>query len=121
MTRHSTDGLVYVEQGKCRPGVQACLLMTVMVSGPNRLLKVHINILRDQAAVIGSLGHELQHALEVLSESGVRSDALMYAFFDRLAGSPASRLGQLEFETEAALRTGEQVRAEVEAAQRAGR
>ena len=32
----ATDGVVYVEQGKCEPGVQACLLMTVMVSGPKR-------------------------------------------------------------------------------------
>ena len=49
---NATDGVVYVEQGKCRPGVQACLLMTMMVSGPNRLLKVHINIARDQADVV---------------------------------------------------------------------
>ena len=111
----ATDGVVYVEQGKCRPGMRACLLMTVTASGPNRILKVHVDIARDRAEVIGSIGHELQHAIEVLKERGIRTDGQMYQFFDRLAGSPASRLGQLEFETEEAVSVGLNVRAEFSA------
>ena len=49
---------------------------------------------------MASIGHELQHAVEALSEAGVRTNALIYAFFERLSGSPSAR-GQLEFETDA--------------------
>jgi hypothetical protein len=33
--------------------------------------------------LIASIGHELQHVLEVLSDPGVRSSQDMYVFFDR--------------------------------------
>ena len=58
---------------------------------------------------MASIGHELQHAVEALSEAGVRTNALIYAFFERLSGSPSAR-GQLEFETEAAVKAGDAVR-----------
>jgi hypothetical protein len=92
--------------------------MTVMPSGPNRILKVHIDLARDRASIVAALGHELQHAIEVLKEPGIRSNAQMYLFYDRLVGSPSARLGQLEFETEAAINVGLAVRAEYEASAR---
>jgi hypothetical protein len=106
-----TDGLVYIEPGKCKPGVYACLLMSVTIAGPNRVLHVRVDTRRDAPAVMGSIGHELQHAIEALSEAGVRTNALLHAFFERLAGAP-SATGQLEFETEAAIRAGNRVRDE---------
>ena len=110
-----TDGLVYVERGRCAAGLRGCLLMTVMVSGPHRVLRIHIDVTRNHATVIGALGHELQHAIEVLGERGIRSDALMYVFYSSLAGTPSVRLGKLAFETEAAVEVGDQVQSEYEA------
>jgi len=35
---NTTDGVVYVAEGLCGHGVRACLLMTMTISGRNRLL-----------------------------------------------------------------------------------
>jgi len=107
-----TNGLVYVDPGKCKPGFAACLVMSVKVSGPNRLLRVVVDTSRKPAEVMASIGHELQHAIEALSEPGVTNDALLHALFERLAGSPAAT-GQLEFETDAAVKAGDTVLKEV--------
>jgi hypothetical protein len=61
--------------------------MSVMVAGPNRVLHIRIDTHRNPLAVKSSTGHELQDAIEALSEPGVRTNALIYAFFERLAQS----------------------------------
>ena len=43
-TIDATDGLVFVEEGRCgHTGVRACLLLSVTVAGPNRLLRSSSN------------------------------------------------------------------------------
>jgi hypothetical protein len=107
-----TNGLVYVDPGKCKPGFAACLVMSVTVSGPNRLLRVLVDTSRKPPEAMASIGHELQHAIEALSEPGVTNGALLYGFFERLAGSPTAT-GQLEFETDAAVRAGDLILHEI--------
>src|SRR5580700_2599927 len=72
-TIQASNGIVYVEPGECGHGVRACLKMWMHVSGPNRFVRIVIT--RSKAdpdlEVMGSLGHELQHAIEVLSEPAV--------------------------------------------------
>jgi hypothetical protein len=82
------------------------------IAGPNRVLHVRVDTRQDPQAAMGSIGHELQHAIEALSESGVRTNALMHAFFERVSGSPSAS-GQLQFETDAAVKAGDAVRAEL--------
>jgi hypothetical protein len=53
---------------------------------------------------MGLIGHELQHAVEALSESAVTDSVTLYNFFGRLA--PA---GDWRFETTAALHAGDDV------------
>ncbi len=66
-TIDSTDGLVYVEDGKCLHSVRACLLVSVQVAGPYRLLRILVDMRKIAGTeLMGSLGHELQHAIEVL-------------------------------------------------------
>jgi hypothetical protein len=78
----ATDGLVYVLGGKCGLGVQACLHMSVQLSGQKRLLRVVVNPRRASGCeLIGSIGHELQHALEVLSNRRIRTTAQLMSFF----------------------------------------
>jgi hypothetical protein len=103
-----TNGLIYVEPGRCGSKLRACLLMSVTVAGPNRILHVRVDTDRDPLLAIGSIGHELQHAVEALSEPGVTTSAQLHSFFERLVGGPTAR-GRLEFETDAAIRIGDAV------------
>jgi hypothetical protein len=106
----ATDGIVYVEEGKCGHSVRACLVLSVAISGRNRLLRVLVDTRKADWDVQGSIGHELQHAIEVLSNPAVRSNAAMYYFY-ALQGSDRVSMP----ETEAAIRAGEKVRAELRA------
>src|SRR5215467_9553019 len=110
----ATNGIIYIEQGACPPGFRACLLLSVVLAGPNRILRIHVDLHREKSAAMAAVGHELQHAVEALEERGVTTGALLYAFFERLAGSP-SATGQLEFETAAAVNAGDQVQLEIQA------
>ena len=92
----------------------ACLLIYLEVSGPNRMLRIHIDPRQAGERLMESLGHELRHAVEVL-ETSVRSSAAMYHFFDRQAG--AYRIGG-RFETNEAVQAGNAVGREVARARR---
>ena len=108
---NATDGIVYVEPGACRR-VRACLLMSVTIAGPNRVLHIRVDTRDDTPTAIARIGHELQHAIEALNEAGVRSDGLLESFFARKSGDPTSRR-RLDFETEAALKTEDHVFSEI--------
>ena len=80
----ATDGVVYVQEGRCRRSVRACLHLSIGVAGPYRFLRVLLSTRKAPGCeLIASIGHELQHVLEVLSDPGVRSSQDMYVFFDR--------------------------------------
>jgi hypothetical protein len=105
-TIQASNGIVYVEPGACSHGVRACLKMWMQVSGPNRFVRIVIN--RSKADrdvdVMGSLGHELQHAIEVLSEPAVTNGVTMFNFLKRMAPTDGSR-----FETTTAVNAGNAV------------
>jgi len=97
----ATDGIVYVEPGSCRHGVRACLSLSVVSSGGYRLLRILIAHVEDVVSLMATIGHELFHALEVLSEPAVRTTADAYLFYVREAPT-----AQDAFETVAAIRAG---------------
>jgi hypothetical protein len=109
-TINGTDGIVYVEEGTCGHSVRACLMLSLAISGPYRLLYVRVNRRNGNWDLQGSIGHELRHVIEVLSSPAVRSSADMYYFYQR-EGFP--RFGT--FETDAALHAGDAVRDELRA------
>jgi hypothetical protein len=110
-TIDNTDGLIYVDDGKCGHGVSACLLLSVQSTGPFRILRIKVAARRLDCALIASIGHELQHAIEVLSDAHVTDGVGAYALFERIApGGPISDRGT--FETPAAVRAGLDVRHE---------
>jgi hypothetical protein len=99
---NATDGMVYVLEGKCGLGVRACLHLSLELSGANRLLRVFVTPSRAPGCeLIGSIGHELQHAVEVLSNSRIRSNAELFSFFHRMRTETPVR-----FETAKAVETG---------------
>jgi hypothetical protein len=57
---------------------------------------------------MGSIGHELQHTVEALSEPATVNSVGLYNFFSRIAPTSINR-----FETTAAINAGEAVRAEL--------
>jgi hypothetical protein len=110
-----TDGVVYVERGRCGRGVRACLLMAVTVAGPLRLLRVRLDPQRRDDELIVSLGHELRHALEILAEPAIRSGASMLLYYKRFG----TWLGDATFETPAAKAASDAIQRELR--QSAGR
>jgi hypothetical protein len=103
-----TNGLVYVEPGQCRHGVHECLTLSIKVAGPHRILRILLDLHRELAELIGALGHELQHALEVLSNIHLTTTESAYLFYMQIGPTANGR-----FETEGAIRTGLQVEHEV--------
>jgi hypothetical protein len=105
----ATDGIVYVAEGQCGHGVRACLLDTMTIAGPNRVLRILVDPRRVDRDLMGSIGHELQHAIEVLSHRSVRSYSAMILLFKKMCDGCGRR-----FETDAAVQTGNAVRAELQ-------
>jgi hypothetical protein len=77
--------------------------------GPFRLLRVLVDLTRSEAETIGSIGHELWHAIEVLSDPSIDSNAAIVFFFKQFTESN-------RFETAAATKVGVAVYEEVRAA-----
>jgi hypothetical protein len=110
-TIDASDGLVYVDPGACGHGVRACLTLDIQVAGPHRLLRIYVDPrqARDACLLMASIGHELQHAVEVLRHPSVRDFHAAFSLFDR-EGRSNREMGR--FETAAALRTGDEVERE---------
>ena len=104
-----SDGTVYVQEGQCGHGVRTCLV-TVTMAGANRNLWVKVDARLKDLDLMGSIGHELQHAIEVLSDRTVTSNVAMFFFYQR-TGRPHPK--HLAFETDAAIQAGEAVRNEI--------
>ena len=103
-----TDGIVFVREGVCGHSVRACLHLSVSIAGPYRALFIQVDTRKVRGCeLVGAIGHELQHAIEVLGDSNVRDGVAMLLFYHRI-GPTASR----RFETEAAIQTGLEVERE---------
>jgi hypothetical protein len=98
-TIDATDGIVYVDDGKCGYIVRACLLPLVQIAGPSRLLRIQVNLREVRGCeLIGVIGHELQHATELLADPRIRTDIQAYNFFAAGRLRPEAR----RFDTKAA-------------------
>ncbi len=109
----ATDGIVYVEEGVCRHGVRACLSLSVTPSAGFRFLRVLVDVhsastRQARQDLMGTIGHELWHALEVLGDPTLTTTAAVFQFYAREA--PTVREA---FETKAAVSIGHGIRREV--------
>jgi hypothetical protein len=112
-----TDGIVYVEPGSCRRGVDklnACLVNDVVAAGGHRYLRILVDLRKDSVDVASSIGHELQHTVEVLSDRSVTGTASMLAFYQG-----DGRNGARSYETTAAIDAGYAVAREISASRKA--
>ena len=103
----ATDGIVYVEQGVCGHSVRACLALSVTPAGDFRILRVLVDARQRDWNVMASIGHELQHALEVLATRATTSEGI-FIFYQR----EGVTMGDA-FETTAAERIGTAVERDV--------
>jgi hypothetical protein len=104
----ATNGVVYIEHGRCGRGRRACLPLAMAVAGPHRILRIVLEDLEPRTEAVGAIAHELRHALEVLEEPGITGGDLMYFFYK----SHGSWRGEA-FETVAAVHAGNAVRQEL--------
>ena len=86
-TIDATDGLVFVDDGRCgHSGIRACLLLSVTIAGPHRLLRIIVETKKAPGCeLVEAVGHELQHAVEVLRKRHIRTDPQIRNLFDTLA------------------------------------
>jgi hypothetical protein len=106
----ASDGIVYVEPGNCGHGTRACLKVWMGTSGSTRFLRVIVDRRKADSEMdfAGSIGHELQHTVEALSEPKTIDSVGLYNFFGRIAPTDGNR-----FETTAAISAGDAVRNEL--------
>jgi hypothetical protein len=98
----NSDGIVYVQEGHCGISIRSCLQHWVGVAGSNRFLRIRVSTRKAPGCELAaSIGHELQHAIEVLSNPKIRDSRDMFRFFE-LNG----RTSYGTYETDAALEVG---------------
>ena len=109
-TFETSNGIVYVEPGVCPQRVPACLKMWMATTGSTRFMRIVVDRqqLDSDSTLMGAIGHELQHAIEVLSDPTVTDSEKMF-FFDRRYAPT----GRDQFETWAAVKAGDAVEDEL--------
>ncbi len=107
-TIEASDSYVYVNEGECGHGVRACFV-TVTKAGSNRFMFVKVDTRKADWDLMGSIGHELRHTIEVIGDPSVTSNSAMYFFYEQVGthGTTGAH------ETQAATAAGNTVRSEV--------
>ena len=103
----ATDGIVYLRVGTCGR-LRACLLHQISVAGPLRVLTILVDAQHSDPSLMGAVGHELQHAREVLSDARIRTRGAILAFYKRYGTEIKGVI-----ETRAAIAAGDAVRDEI--------
>ena len=82
-TLDESDVIVYVRPKLTRPGLYAYLAHTVIASGGHRYLRIAVELRGAWRRLVASLGHELQHAVEVARAPAVVDQAGLVQMFER--------------------------------------
>lgn len=110
-----TDGIVYVQEGRCRNRANACLSLSITAASRYRILFISVNTCSSQEELIRRIGHELAHAMEILADPTVRDFSSAVNLYMRLLQS--TKVHWAAFETAAAVDAGVAIRAEIRQAQ----
>ena len=116
-----TDGIVYFQSAHCPVRtLRACLLHTILDAGDFRYLWIRIKPDEPPDEMVASVAHELQHALEVLSQKWIRNRWDLLTFYRSAAAGAfgSTPLGSMftSYETTAAIEITGKVRSELAAA-----
>lgn len=111
----ASDWIVFVQNGSCGvPRVVSCLLHRIGAFEGHHYLRVVIaaQIQADDEA-IAALGHELQHAAEVLGEPGINTSEDIRQLYRRIGFVSMRTAGGELYETDRAVRVGMDIRREL--------
>ena len=102
-TVEASNGIVYIEAGVCPGRVIACLPSWMVSSGGNRFMRIVVDRqrLNSDAVMVGAIAHEMQHAIEVLSDRFVTDGRKMFFFYRQYAPTAKE-----QFETVNAIQAG---------------
>ena len=86
-TVEASNGIIYIETGVCPGRVLACLPSWMVSSGGNRFMRIVVDRqrLNSDELMVGAIAHELQHAIEALSDRFVTDGKKMFFFYRRYA------------------------------------
>jgi hypothetical protein len=107
-TIDASDSYVYVNEGECSHGVRACFV-SVTLAGTRRIMWVKVDTRKADWDLMGSIGHELRHTIEVISNPSVKDNDAKFFLYEKIGmhGVRGTR------ETRAAVTAGNTVRSEV--------
>ncbi len=105
-----SSAIVYVES-RMLPAALAGRLTLAGSGGPWRYVRIEIECRRSLDSQIATLGHELQHAVEVAEERAIVDQHSLQALYGRI-GFAIDHRGR-QFESHAAREAGDQVRREL--------
>jgi hypothetical protein len=105
-----SDVIVYIESVMALPKNTIGRLTMMPMAGEFRYLRVQIRAELSRREAIALIGHELQHALEIASETTVRDSTSLIKLYQRIGHVSG---GQHSYDTEAAEDTGRVVRREL--------
>jgi hypothetical protein len=114
-----SGGIVYIKSGRCPVGgMNGCLLHLLHEAGDLRYLWIHVRTTRtSRVELMATLAHELQHATEILSQPHIRRGSDIRRFYSspgaKEFGARRSEASSRSYETTAALKVGNTVRAEL--------
>lgn len=109
-TLDASDVIVYLELLPGMPPTLPAGLSYAGSGGPFRYLRISLNPANTRAQMLAMIGHELQHAVEIVAEPKVRSTRDLAKFYKRIGLS--SHAGET-WDTEAARKVGRLVSREV--------
>ena len=108
-TINASSGIVYIEPGVCRHGVRACLV-NVTSAGRYRSLFLKVDITMAERRLMAAIGHELHHAIEVLSDPAITDySSMLFFYMKKVEGVSTTNA----LETLAAIEAGHTVADEV--------
>jgi hypothetical protein len=105
----ASDVIVYVRTSPAVSGDSKGRTMLLATAGGHRYLVVSLSDCLSFEALVGLLGHELQHAVEIADARGVVDEATLISFYQRVGTGRRAEKGRWMFETDAASEAGHRV------------
>ena len=110
----TSDLVVYVRTAPSQAGEPAGRVAFIAATAARRYVLVTLNSRLPGPTLIGLLGHELQHAVEIAGAAEVVNDSVMARLYERIGTAGARREGKRCFDSGAAVVVGHRVYKELQ-------
>src|SRR5262249_39075543 len=79
-TINGSGSVWFVAPGRCGHGGRACFV-SVTAADSHRYMRVVVDTRKADWDLMGSIGHELRHTIEIIDQPSIRSNAGKYFFY----------------------------------------